>query len=353
MATEQPDPYVVLNIPPTAAQATITAAYRKLAKRLHPDVPETGDRDAFIRLQQAYRLLGDANSRAAYDQSRRPATARQTWRMGEASLGYTRAINWRAPRFIVPMLVGATLLALVQAGAVLLRQPTPTVAIPAVTAGPVTAMGGATVGGATVGAPGVAAVPVVDFAAADHFIGAGSAVPWGNGGRLEPFTPVAMMGAANTARVQVRARDGSTGLVDLSRLLPGDARAARQAACLHLAGAAPRPGQVLLRRGSGPARLVVENREDRPAVLKLRDEGGVAIAAIYIGARGRAELADLPAGPHRVEYALGDVWSTPCASFAAGMRAQALAHPLTLNAETRINLPLAGRDIADGDFARD
>jgi len=350
MATEQPDPYEVLNIPPTAAQATITAAYRRLAKRLHPDVPETGDREAFIRLQQAYRLVGEANSRTAFDQSRRPATARHTWRAGEASLVYTRAINWRRPRFIVPVLAVATLLALVQAGAMLLRPSAPVAVIPAMTAGPVAAPVTA-----AVAAPGAAraAVPAVDYAAADHFIGPGPAVPWGNGGRLEPFTPVAVMGAANTVRVQVRVRDGSSGLVETARLVPGDARAARQAACLHLAGAAPRPGQVLLQRSSGPARLAVENRDDRPAVLKLRDDGGAAVAAVYVAARGRAELANLPAGPFHVEYALGDVWSTPCASFAAGMRAQALPDPLALTSEARISLPLVGRDIADEAFARD
>lgn len=347
MEPRTPDPYEVLKIPPTATQATITAAYRKLAKQLHPDVLGTGDRDAFIRLQQAYRQLGDTHSRAAFDQSRRPISARPAWRAGEASLGFTRAVTWRRPRFIVPVLAVATVLAVAQAGAVFWRAPAPvTPAVPSAPA-PVPSVAGP--------APSrPAALPATDFAAADHFIAPGPPVLFGSGAaRLEPFTPVALAGLPNAARVDVRLKDGSVGAVDSARLLPGDARTARQAACLHLAGPQPKAGQVLLHRATGPARLAVENRDDRPAVLKLRDAGGAAIAAIYLAARGRADLADLPAGPLAVEYAQGDLWSAPCSRFAAGMRAQASAQPLDVTGETRLTLPTAGRDIADDAFARD
>ena len=49
----------------------ITAAFRRKARMVHPDVPGTGDAAAFIRVKQAYDLLGDAYRRAAYDRSAR------------------------------------------------------------------------------------------------------------------------------------------------------------------------------------------------------------------------------------------------------------------------------------------
>lgn len=349
MATEQPDPYEVLKIPPTAPQATIVAAYRKLAKQLHPDVPGTGDRDAFIRLQQAYRRLGDPDSRAAFDRSRRPAAPRPAWRAGEATLGFTQAVIWRRPRFVVPLLIGATVLAVAQAVAVFWREPAPAAVAVVARASPAQA---ASAPGTNPMPARVVALPPTDFAAADHFIAPGPPLSWdGTGGRLEPFTPVVVLGRANAARAEIRLKDGSAGLVDAARLLPGDARAARLAACLHFAGPPPRAGQVLVHRATGPARLAVENRDDRPAVLKLRDAGGATIVAIYVGARGRADLTDLPIGPLGAEYAQGDLWSAPCSRFAAGMRAQALARPLTLSAESRLILPAAGRDISDEAFS--
>lgn len=354
MEPQTPDPYEVLKIPPTATQATISAAYRKLAKQLHPDVAGTGNRDAFIRLQLAYRQLGDADSRAEFDRSRRPTVARPAWRAGEASLGFTRAVTWRRPRFIVPVLAGATVLAVAQALAVFWREPAPLAVQVVARAGPAQAAQAAQPPAANPAPARGIMLPATDFAGADHFIAPGPPLPWGSAGaRLEPFTPVALLGAANAARAEVRLQNGSVGLVDAARLLPGDAHAARHAACLHFAGPPPRAGQLLVQRATGPARLAVENRDDRPAVLKLRDAAGVVIAAIYLAARGRADLADLPTGPLSAEYAQGDIWSAPCSRFAAGMRAQELAQPLTLSADSRLSLPAAGRDITDEAFARE
>jgi curved DNA-binding protein CbpA len=70
------DPYAVLQILPTAEQEVVRAAFRALALKYHPD------RDASRRaaskmadLNRAYRLLRDANSRAAHDRSRRGTVA--------------------------------------------------------------------------------------------------------------------------------------------------------------------------------------------------------------------------------------------------------------------------------------
>ena len=58
-------PYEVLGVPRAAKAATVTAAYRALARRHHPD--RGGDARRFRAVQEAYEVLGDAEARAAYD----------------------------------------------------------------------------------------------------------------------------------------------------------------------------------------------------------------------------------------------------------------------------------------------
>lgn len=61
--------YERLEVAPDATEQTIKAAYRRLAKRYHPDV-NGGSREAeaiFKQVQQAYEVLGDAEARRQYD----------------------------------------------------------------------------------------------------------------------------------------------------------------------------------------------------------------------------------------------------------------------------------------------
>ncbi|XP_047048409.1 chaperone protein dnaJ 11, chloroplastic-like [Lolium rigidum] len=59
--------YEVLGLRAGATGGEIKAAYRRLARELHPDVAgATGD-DDFIRLHHAYATLSDADARARYD----------------------------------------------------------------------------------------------------------------------------------------------------------------------------------------------------------------------------------------------------------------------------------------------
>lgn len=63
------DPYHLLGVPRTAKADEIRAAYRKLARKLHPDL-NPGDRTAeerFKKITAAYDLLGDAEKRARFD----------------------------------------------------------------------------------------------------------------------------------------------------------------------------------------------------------------------------------------------------------------------------------------------
>ena len=67
------DYYRVLGIPATATEKDVTAAYRKLAKKLHPDA-NPGDRTAeerFKDVSAAYDVLGDPGKRKEYDEARR------------------------------------------------------------------------------------------------------------------------------------------------------------------------------------------------------------------------------------------------------------------------------------------
>jgi DnaJ-class molecular chaperone len=63
------NPYDVLGVPSSASAADIQKAYRKLAKKLHPDL-NPGDKTAeekFKEVAAAYDLLGDAEKRKRFD----------------------------------------------------------------------------------------------------------------------------------------------------------------------------------------------------------------------------------------------------------------------------------------------
>ena len=66
---EYQDYYKTLGVERDADAATIKKAYRKLARKYHPDVSKEADAEAkFKQLNEAYEVLKDEEKRAAYDQ---------------------------------------------------------------------------------------------------------------------------------------------------------------------------------------------------------------------------------------------------------------------------------------------
>ncbi|MBI3979367.1 MAG: DnaJ domain-containing protein [Chloroflexi bacterium] len=75
-APEPGDHYALLGVPPTATAEEVRRAYRRLARKYHPDTTtEPRDRAAerFKRITEAYEVLSDPKRRAEYDRRRNKA----------------------------------------------------------------------------------------------------------------------------------------------------------------------------------------------------------------------------------------------------------------------------------------
>src|SRR5215467_10471224 len=63
------DYYEILGVSPKASQSEIRSAYRKLARKYHPDVSRSPEStQQFARLSEAYRVLSNEQLRALYNQ---------------------------------------------------------------------------------------------------------------------------------------------------------------------------------------------------------------------------------------------------------------------------------------------
>lgn len=354
--------YARLGVPPTATPAAIAAAFRRKARTLHPDIPITGNADAFVRVKEAYDVLVDPRRRAAYDRATRETeVARPT------ALNVQEA-TWRLPRFSdLPLtlwfgLGGLFLFACTMALFELTHAPVPS--IPAVQ--PL--------------APTVPpAVPVTTAASphsmpaligATHYIlpGGGNAVIWRRdtehdgflpASQLADFTPVQAVGVvAQHGLIEIRLADGHNGYIDSARLAPGDQRDAYRAYCAYNAGPAPQNGEIFRGPGKGSASVAVTNHGSEPAVVKLRDASGRVATSVFL-APGGATTLHVPDGAYRPDFAVGELWSRTCNRFIAGMRARRFARyaslpelsPLVVPPDLSVAPPPV--DIPDEMFDRD
>ena len=102
------DLYDRLQVQRTADSSAIEVAYKRLARRLHPDVNGSADATEMMqKLNEAYAVLRDPDRRAAYDRQRYeeawaeapPLPAERTRRPAHAGAGHThaRSRRWRQP----------------------------------------------------------------------------------------------------------------------------------------------------------------------------------------------------------------------------------------------------------------
>ncbi len=357
--------YERLDLDPTAPAEAIVAAYRRKARVLHPDVAGTGDAAEFIRVKEAYDVLSDAVRRAAYDRSARVAEA-------EVEVVYTPPVPepvTRGPRFSdLPIPLWAALGGLFCLAAVMVvlqvNRPAPTLP-----SAPVVRPFAPSLPANTPRLPNVLPPPAAPAGGpTNHYVrpAGGDAVLWRHdathdaylpAGHLAAFTPVlGLRLVPEHGLMEIRLKDGGSGFIDVARLEPGDAGAARRGYCAYNAGAPPRNGEVLDQRGGGAATLDISNRSGEPAVVKLRDISGQAAATVFVSSGARARVTNLPEGVYRPDYAVGELWSRACNTFAAGMRAQRLAgysspaslSPLTIPPD--LSVAPAPEDIPDAAF---
>src|SRR5258706_9442135 len=76
------DPYEVLGVKKNADAAAIKSAFRKLAKKLHPDANKSDPKAAqrFAEINSAYEILGEEDKRKAYDRGEIDAEGKPKFR---------------------------------------------------------------------------------------------------------------------------------------------------------------------------------------------------------------------------------------------------------------------------------
>jgi len=64
------DYYELLGVDRTASESELKSAFRKMAMKYHPDKTGGKTTEKFKKINQAYQVLSDANTRERYDYAR-------------------------------------------------------------------------------------------------------------------------------------------------------------------------------------------------------------------------------------------------------------------------------------------
>lgn len=364
--------YARLDIPWDASSSVIHAAYRRKARVLHPDIPETGNAAAFVAVKEAYELLSDPLRRAAYDRAARSLDRLRTFvDVAEEARPETSppatGVRARGPRLsdlplavwailaIISLFAGTEALLHLTAGPapgnMVDVPPNAPVVMPQAVPPPPRPI-------RLIGVPNVYVIPAGGPALVYRFdTGRKAFLPIG---QLPPFSAAqALRVLHNDGLVEIRLTATATGFIDAARLAPGNQEAAREAYCAYNAGPPPANGEVLSRKGMGAGQTTIQNNTGQPIVVKLRDHTGTAAITVFLAPGGTATVGGVPDGAYRPEYAIGELWSRACNSFAAGMRAQRFPDFTALSAIRTLTIPpnLSGDavpvDISDRAFERD
>ena len=100
MSDSRPDYYALLGLKPDADGAAIRAAYRTLAKQLHPDMADDDEAalastEQFVRIQEAYDVLRDPAKRRQYDEERSRLSAAERAAREQRENAYRQALMQR------------------------------------------------------------------------------------------------------------------------------------------------------------------------------------------------------------------------------------------------------------------
>ncbi|PPQ32738.1 J domain-containing protein [Rhodopila globiformis] len=393
--------YHRLGLDPDADHEAVVAAFRARVRVLHPDVPGTGNAAAFVAVKQAYDVLSNPHRRHDYDQaaqraaqraavgtpgpdmfSIRPArpvhaarpapttapTAAPTmgpWPAG-AIAWLADAVNWvRTSTPLAAIGLGfAAILCISVVQVVLHVEQTPPVVSDGIRPNAATVQPlspeahDATLYGPAParlpGPPNFYVIPTASPAILWRYDPARNRfVP---DRQLPPFSSVhAVRFVRQNGLLEVLVRGQPDGYVEAAQVAPGNYQAARRGYCSYNAGSPPFNGEVLVATGQGNGRLLIDNRAVQPVVVKLRDPSWRVVFSVYLAPGGHADVTGLPYGAYRTDFAIGELWSRACQTFAAGMRARRLDGPLTIAGQASLQITddsasLPSTDIADSEF---